>query len=261
MAVQVFQRARRRVRLFAGVLLAAGLLTAVSGEPASGAGLRVLQMNLCNSGVAGCYTGRAVAEAAALIAARRPDVVTLNEICRPDVDTLGRAFPVGTVEVAFTPAIDRATGAPVRCRDGQPYGIGLVVRAGAGSPAAVGGVYPWQDPFNDEERAWLCVAAPHGFMACTTHLASTSPLIAEAQCRYLFDVVLAGVRGPVIVGGDFNLDGLGACLPVTYTSRSDGALQYVVAGRHQGPIRGPIRGRPLGMRDTTDHPALLVSVD
>jgi hypothetical protein len=255
-AVHVFQPARRRVRMLVGLLLAASLLVGLDGEPASGAGLRVLQMNLCNSGAAGCYTGRSIAEAATLIAARRPDVVTLNEICRPDVDTLARAFPVGMVEVAFTPAIDRATGAPVRCRGGQPYGIGLLIKATAGSAPAVGGVYPWQDLFNAEERAWLCAPAPHGFTACTTHLASTSALVAEAQCRYLFDVVLAGIRGPVIVGGDFNLDKLATCLPPSYPSKSDGALQYVVAARHDGPMRG----RPVGMSETTDHPALLVSV-
>lgn len=42
---------------------------------------RVLQLNLCNSGYAGCYRGGAsISEAVTQINSRVPDVVTLNEI-------------------------------------------------------------------------------------------------------------------------------------------------------------------------------------
>src|SRR5262245_25680133 len=47
--------------------------------------VRVLQLNLCGSGIAACYTGRSTAEAAAVIRAQTPDLVTLNEICQDDV--------------------------------------------------------------------------------------------------------------------------------------------------------------------------------
>ena len=41
------------------------------GGPAAPVG--VLQLNLCGSGIAACYTGRSTVEAAALIRARIPD--------------------------------------------------------------------------------------------------------------------------------------------------------------------------------------------
>src|SRR3954453_13376634 len=59
-----------------------------SGETA----VRVLQMNLCNSGRADCYSGgRAVSMAATLISHDRPDMVSVNEACRDDVGVLKRA--------------------------------------------------------------------------------------------------------------------------------------------------------------------------
>ena len=75
-----------------------------------GASLRLLQMNLCGSGAAGCYTGRSVLEASAVIRAQAPDVVTVNEVCRDDVATLERTLA--------------ATGRERRGRVGVPGGVG-----------------------------------------------------------------------------------------------------------------------------------------
>src|SRR3954465_939612 len=54
----------------------------------------LMQMNLCLSGLAGCYGKVAypagVKEAVARIRAARPDAVTLNEACRGDVDRIAR---------------------------------------------------------------------------------------------------------------------------------------------------------------------------
>ncbi|MFG1869658.1 hypothetical protein [Micromonospora arborensis] len=79
--------------------LAVGCLLAAAGLPAGPSVtrstetteptiLRVLQMNLCNSGRAGCYTGRSLTRAAEVISAEAPDLVTLNEICQDDVTAL-----------------------------------------------------------------------------------------------------------------------------------------------------------------------------
>src|SRR5581483_6694532 len=83
-----------------------------AGRPAvssdlSGPKVRALQFNLCDSGLAACYTGRSVAVAAAVIRQQRPDIVTLNEVCRPDVSELERAMseahPGESVTSAFMP--------------------------------------------------------------------------------------------------------------------------------------------------------------
>lgn len=235
--------------------------------------VRVLQMNLCDSGLAGCYTGRSTREAAAVIRAVTPDLVTVNEVCRDDLTTLQQAVTTvasaaagSAVVSAFQPALDRRTGGAFRCRNGQPYGIGLIVRRPSGSPAlrTTSGVYPIQDGGDPEERVWLCLN-DSGFVACTTHLANTSLTVARAQCSYLLDTVIAAARArnaatPVLLGGDLNLragsSDLRMCLPAIDRRADDGGVQQVVAT----PEYTLASHRSIGMQATTDHPGLLVTL-
>jgi endonuclease/exonuclease/phosphatase family metal-dependent hydrolase len=234
--------------------------------------VRVLQLNLCSSGIAGCYTGRSTAEAAEVIRAERPDLVTLNEVCEDDVPALERALgdvvPGGGVGSAFQAARDGRTGQPYRCRNGRHYGIGIVSRWSA-LPGATdgGGIYPAQDPDDPEERAWLCmeVGATPAVAVCTTHLAYTVRKVASAQCRYLFDTVVAGMRArdgaaPLVVGGDLNLGSgespdLVACLPPGSVLADDDGQQHVVA-TPEFVMEG---SRTIDL-DETDHPGLLVDL-
>ncbi|MGQ5264715.1 endonuclease/exonuclease/phosphatase family protein [Micromonospora sp. ZYX-F-536] len=231
--------------------------------------LRVLQMNLCNSGRAGCYTGRSVTGAAEVITAEVPDLVTLNEICRDDVTTLERTFSQvhggARVVSAFKAAGDRPSGAATRCRNGQPYGIGLLARVTA--PHTVhSGIYPTQDVTDPEERAWLCVEVAGTLHACTTHLAATSAAVALAQCRHLLDTVVSTIRGsagyaPTVLLGDLNLRSGGSpdvrsCVPPDYLRIDDGALQHAMATTD---VRICCR-RAVSMRGATDHPGLLATL-
>jgi endonuclease/exonuclease/phosphatase family metal-dependent hydrolase len=244
--------------------------------PAAAAPVRLLQMNLCNSGVAGCYTGgRAVRVAADVVRAERPDVVTLNEVCDADVPVLERALaevaPGARVVSAFQPHRDGRTGGPYRCRNGQRFGLGLVSRwPTVPGSAAEGGIYPTQDrqaPEYPEERAWLCadVADGPGVSICTTHLAYARREIASAQCRHLFGTVVTGLRArdgalPLITAGDLNLGAdspeLKACLPPGSGLVDDGGVQRVVATAELAVDAS----REIDMRGTTDHPALLVTL-
>ena len=95
-------------------------------------------------------------------------------------------MPGGEVVSAFQAARDRRTGEPYRCRNGQPYGIGLVSRwPSVPGSAAAGGIYPTQDTDDPEERAWLCldVAATPAVAVCTTHLAYTKREVAVPSAR------------------------------------------------------------------------------
>jgi len=75
----------RWIAVGAGAALCAAVLAgSTTGSAAVGARLRVLQLNLCNSGIASCYTGHSVARAAAVIGGDGPNLVTLNEVCRED---------------------------------------------------------------------------------------------------------------------------------------------------------------------------------
>lgn len=235
--------------------------------------IRVLQLNLCNSGRARCYSGgRAVGTAVTLIQEHEPDVVTVNEVCRDDVPELERALaaaqPTADVSSAFAPAQDRLTQGPVRCRNGEDFGDGVVVAA---APPAVKarsdtGLYPVQDPGDPEERVWVCLDLPNRFSACTTHTASRDAGVALSQCRHFLGSVAPGLSrtgrpGPVVLGADLNLRGDGAggaeaCLPEGYRRADDGSLQDVVVSPG-----GAIASRAvLDMGGTTDHPGLLVDV-
>ena len=263
MAGRGYGRLRRSVSAVAGLVCVVAVLT---GSPETGKALgrpyRVLQMNLCDSGIADCYTGRSVAEAAAVIRATAPDLVTLNEVCAEDVHALDRAltdvYPGGVVS-AFKAAINRRTGGAVRCRNGQPYGIGLLVHSSATDQAhtTYDGVYPAQDIRDPEERVWLCLSVT-GIYACTTHLASTSSTIALAQCGYLFGTAIPSVHReggyqPTVLGGDLNLR---SCAPSEYRSEDDGGVQQVVATTEFRATSS----RSIDMNRTTDHPGLLVAL-
>jgi hypothetical protein len=230
------------------------------------AAVRLLQLNLCSSGIAACYTGRSTAEAAALLRAETPDLVTLNEVCGDDVEVLERALaeavPGAEVTSAFQPARDATTGEPYRCRNGEQYGNGLLSRWAA---TAEGGIHPAQDPADPEQRSWLCldVASP-AVSACTTHLAYTRRDVAVAQCRFLFDEVVAPrrERTPVVVGGDLNLgpaDGpdLVSCFPAGSTAVDDGGGPQVVVA---APGLAVAASGTIDLRGATDHPGLLVTL-
>ena len=252
--------------------LVALLATAPAGGSSPGPSLEVLQLNLCDSGIAECYTGRSVATAARLIRAHQPDVVTLNEVCEPDVTALatalGQGGPATRVASVFQAAVERRTGGPVHCRNGARYGIGLLVRRPGVDHGYLSyhGIYPMQDTADPEERAWLCLRAADQFYACTTHLASTLPSIALQQCGYLLGTVipqLAAQDGyqPTLIGGDFNLrergtPALGSCEPPRYRDTGDGGVQHVVTTRDLAPTATST----LDMARTTDHPGLLVTL-
>jgi hypothetical protein len=233
----------------------------------------VLQMNLCNSGRADCYSGgRSVSTAVSLVRHDRPTMVSVNEVCRGDVGVLKKAmsavFPGASVASAFTSAHDRATRTPVRCENGQQYGDGVLVVVPSSPPGvrSYRGLYPVQDPRDVEERVWVCIDLPTQFSACTTHTASTSPAIAVDQCRYLLKSAVPMISGrdsgnPIILGADLNLAARGSpsprsCLPSGYRRADDNALQDVVVS----PGVEMRSHAVLDMEGTTDHPGLLVEV-
>ncbi|WP_233558881.1 endonuclease/exonuclease/phosphatase family protein [Micromonospora radicis] len=254
------------------ILVAALLAGCTVLRPAETVRLRVLQLNLCNSGMAlGCYTGRAVDQAAEVIRAERPEVVTLNEICSGDVDTLERAMrqvPDDVVVAAFQPARNGRTGEPYRCVDGQRYGIGVLVRLAAPDRghAVHHGFYPAQDPADPEQRAWLCVEAGTDLLACTTHLAYTSATLALAQCTHLLGTAVPQLHAdsghrPTVVSGDLNLRQGGSpdvrsCVPAGYGHRHDGGVQQLMA---TAELKIDAT-RSVDMDRTTDHAAFLVTL-
>ncbi len=152
-----------------------------------------------------------------------------------------------------------------RCRNGEAYGIGVLVHNPAGSYATDSGSYPTQDLGDPEERVWLCVDAL-GRLACTTHLASTDPAVALAQCHHLLHVTIPALHDrdgyrPTVVAGDLNLrygaaPDMRRCTPSGYLRLDDGGLQHVVATDDFAVVSSSL----VDMRRTTDHQGLLVTI-
>jgi endonuclease/exonuclease/phosphatase family metal-dependent hydrolase len=248
------------------LVLAAVSLVGFTGSDVERSGqLRVLQMNLCNSGKASCYTGRALTQAAAVIRAERPDVVTLNEVCHSDIANLGQAMAQahrgGTVMTEFQHAFNDLTGRPVECRDGQQFGNGLLVHVPRpdGTYLRYGGIYPMQH-HRDELRAWLCLKVMDDFYACVTHLSQGSADTARAQCEYLVGTAIPGVRPsadsqPTVIGADLNLSiaDAASCGRPAYAHVVDGNVQHILAS---ADLRIHST-REIDMHGATDHPGLL----
>lgn len=239
----------------------------------SGSPFRELQMNLCNSGQASCYRGgKSISEAKAVILRTAPDLVTVNEVCQPDVGALMSVmesmYPGDGVFSVFWPAWQRSTNAAYPCTDGRGgYGIGLIGHV----PAAqwhgftyAGGIYPDQDT-SGEERAWTCAYAIGNYYGCTTHLADSDGPVALAQCTYLMNTAVPRMwtqngSHPTVVGGDLNLTHGGSpdvqdCVPAHWFRKGDGALQHVLATDDLTFVSS----EKIHMT-YTDHPAWLVSL-
>jgi hypothetical protein len=248
---------RSAARWAAAVLtgLAAVALPVAHAQAPTAGSFDVLQLNLCNSGFEDCYSaGRSVDSAIALIQQRRPDVVTLNEICARDITRM-------TNETGylweFTPIGDKTTGRPYACGDGRgDYGIAILTHPDLGAPGVpVERQYTAQDGGN-EQRVLLCV--PYSKVAaCTTHLAASNAQIAAEQCLELSGIATA-LGAETVIGGDLNLRSGGnpdvqACVPGGWYRKDDGSVQHVFAMNTFRFERAEIL--PI---DGTDHPGLLV---
>lgn len=245
------------MRSVVGVLLLLSGLVLVAPQASAATTVKVLQLNICHSGYAGCYTGAepVMAKAVAVITANKPQVLSVNEACSGDVARLQSAM--GDSRAVFVNAQTR-DGGSVTCTNGQQYGnILIVVSALAGTTPSTGR-YTAQDSGN-EMRVWACLPAG-GISACTTHLSSKSGSVALSQCKELLNRAV-GLPGPTVVSGDMNLRYQGSpnvqdCNPAGFYRKGDGALQHVFASTSLAFVSGT----KISMAGTTDHPAWLVTV-
>jgi hypothetical protein len=229
---------------------------AMARRPA-GSTYTLMQMNLCLSGLAGCYRKVAypagVEEAVARIRATRPDAVTLNETCRNDVARIARRTGY---HLRFTRVI--YGGERLRCV--RPGGRGLFGDAVLTAARIQGAeTRDFAAQAGPERRRWLCVTTTVD--VCTAHLNTRSRVeIAgnDAQCVELAALLSrrAAAR-TVIFGGDVNRRR--SCAPDglwTQTDRSAGqaaGLQHAYGG---GALRSP--STMVVPAAHTDHDVLIV---
>ena len=232
---------------------------AVAHEPSPGSTYTLLQMNLCLSGLAGCYAKVAypagVDDAVARLREVRPDAVTFNEACRNDVARIARQTGY---HLRFSRVIYR--GERLRCV--RPGGRGLFGDAVL-TKAAIERTdnHDFEAQVGIERRRWLCVTTRVDVDVCTAHLntRSTAEVAGnDAQCVELAALLArrAATR-TVVFGGDVNRHR--SCAPAALWTRTDGTATQAAGLQH---VYGSAALRSASAEVLpaahTDHDVLLV---
>jgi endonuclease/exonuclease/phosphatase family metal-dependent hydrolase len=219
----------------------------------------LMQMNLCLSGLAGCYGKVAypavVQEAVARVRQARPDAVTFNEACRGDLVRIARRTGY---HLRFSRVIYR--GERLRCV--RPGGRGLFGDAVL-TEAAIERTdsQDFEAQAGIERRRWLCVTTRIDVDVCTAHLNTRSTIEVagnDAQCVEVAALLArrAAAR-TVIFGGDVNRRR--SCAPTGVWTRTDrsaeqaAGLQHVYGSR---ALQSP--SAQIVPATHTDHDVLLV---
>ena len=231
------------------------------GDTPAAAGSRytLMQMNLCLSGLAGCYGKAAypavVEEALARIREAHPDAVTFNEACRGDIALIARrtGYHLRFSRVMYL-------GEPLRCI--RPGGRGLFGDAVL-TEAAIERTddQDFEAQAGIERRRWLCVTTRVDVDVCTAHLntrSTTEVAGNDAQCAELAALLArrAAARG-VAFGGDVNRRD--SCAPGGAWTRTDSSADQAPGLQHvygSGALRSP--SAKVVSATHTDHDILLV---
>jgi len=227
--------------------------------PAASSTYALMQMNLCLSGLAGCYGKVAypavVEEAVARIREAHPDAVTFNEACRSDVARIARRTGY---HLRFSRVIYR--GERLRCV--RPGGRGLFGDAVL-TEAAIESTnnQDFEAQAGIERRRWLCVTTRVEVDVCTAHLntrATTEVAGNDAQCVELAALLARRAAARTVVfGGDVNRGH--SCAPDGVWTRTDRSAEQAPGLQHvyaSGALRSP--SAEVVPATHTDHDVLLV---
>jgi endonuclease/exonuclease/phosphatase family metal-dependent hydrolase len=233
--------------------------TLAAASPSAGSSYSLMQMNLCLSGLAGCY-GKVeypagVEEAVSRIRQAHPDAVTFNEACRGDVALIARRTGY---HLRFSTVI--YYGKPLPCiRPGGRglFGDAVLTKAAVQSTAS----QAFEAQAGPERRQWLCVSTRIGVDVCTAHLASPEAdevAANDPQCAEL-RVLLArhAATRTVIFGGDLNRRP--SCAPFGFWTRNDRSAHQDPGSQQvygTGAFRSPSARVVPAIH--TDHDVLLV---
>jgi len=227
--------------------------------PAASSTYTLMQMNLCLSGLAGCYGKAAypavVDEAVARIREAHPDAVTLNEACRSDVTRIARrtGFHLRFSRVVYG-------GRRLRCvRPGRRGLFGNAVLTEAAIESADSRDFKAQA--GPERRRWLCVTTRVGVDVCTAHLNTRSTIeIAgnDGQCVELAALLARRASARTVTfGGDVNRRR--PCAPDGVWTRTDRSADQAPGLQHvygSGALRSP--SAEVVPARHSDHDVLLV---
>jgi endonuclease/exonuclease/phosphatase family metal-dependent hydrolase len=248
-----------------GCALALTGCSAMAREPSrSSSAYTVLQMNLCLSGLAGCYGKVAypavVDEAVARIRDARPDAVTFNEACGGDAGAIAR-------RTGYRMRFSTVNYLGKRLHCVRPGGRGLFGDAVlTKAPIVRSDNRPFTGQDGIERRGWLCVTTKADVDVCTAHLNTRTSVEVtgnDAQCAEL-KALLAhrAADHAVLFAGDVNRDD--SCAPHGFWTRTDSSARQAPGLQHvYGSARLRSPSAAVVPAAHTDHDALLVhaSVD
>ena len=228
-------------------------------SPPAGSTYTLMQMNLCLSGLAGCYDKAAypavVEEALARIREADPDAVTFNEACRSDVALIAR-------RTGYHRRFSRVVYRGERLHCVHPGGRGLFGDAVLTKSAiestdnqdfeAQGGI---------ERRRWLCVTTRVAVDVCTAHLNTRSAIEVagnDGQCAELAALLARRAAARTVAfGGDVNRRH--SCAPDGVWTRTDRSADQAPGIQHvygSGALRSP--SAEVLPAKHSDHDVLLV---
>jgi endonuclease/exonuclease/phosphatase family metal-dependent hydrolase len=230
--------------------------------PPSGSPFTLMQMNLCLSGLAGCYRKvgypAVVEEAVARMREADPDAVTLNEVCRGDVVRIAR-------RTGYAMRFSKVIYGGERLRCVRPGGRGLfgiaVLTQGRVEDTDSRDFEAQAGP---ERRRWLCVATRAGVDVCAAHLNTRSPVEIEgndAQCVELAGLLARRAAARTVAfGGDVNRRE--SCAPPGLWARTDESAEQAPGLQHvygSDTLRSPTA--EVVPAEHTDHDVLLVRAE
>ena len=247
------------VLLVAPVLALSGCGRSSGTEPPTGSTYTLMQMNLCLSGLAGCYRKAAypavVEEAVARIREADPDAVTFSEACRSDVARIARRTGY---QLRFSRVI--YDGEWLRCV--RPDGRGLfgdAVLTAAAIERTDSRAFEAQAGL--ERRRWLCVTTRVEVDVCTAHLNTRSTVEVggnDAQCAELAALLTRRASARTVAfGGDVNRQS--SCAPDGLWTRTDTSAGQAPGLQHaygSGALRSP--SAQVVPAAHSDHDVLLV---
>jgi endonuclease/exonuclease/phosphatase family metal-dependent hydrolase len=219
----------------------------------------LMQMNVCLSGLAGCYGKAAypamVEEAVARIREAAPDAVTFNEGCRSDITRIARRTGY---HLRFSRVVYR--GERLRCV--RPGGRGLFGDAVLTAAAIVStDSRDFEAQAGIERRRWLCVSTRVDVDVCTAHLNTRTPVEVagnDAQCVDLAALLARRAAARTVAfGGDVNRRQ--PCAPAGLWTRTDRSAAQAPGLQHvygSGALRSP--SAEVVPATHTDHDVLLV---
>ena len=231
----------------------------VAVPPAASSTYTLMQMNLCLSGLAGCYGKTAypavVEEAVAQIREADPDAVTLNEVCRTDVARITRRTGY---HLRFSRVI--YGGRRLRCvRPGERGLFGNAVLTEAAIERTDNRDFKAQA--GPERRRWLCVTTRVDVDVCTAHLNTRSTIEVagnDAQCVELAALLARRASARTVTfGGDVNRRR--PCAPDGVWTRTDRSADQAPGLQHvYGSVALRSPSAQVVPAKHTDHDVLLV---